>query len=150
MMKTTFDKTTREELIKRINALDENTPAQWGKMNAYQMVKHLRQWEELVTGDLPSKRVLMGRIFGRMVLKSFLKDDDSLMRRNSPTVPEVKAKEITGDFAGEKAKWRTLLEQNANTVTNNFVHPFFGNMTNEQIGQMAYKHIEHHLRQFNA
>jgi len=31
-----------------------------------------------------------------------------------------------------------------------FVHPFFGKMTKEQIGYHAYKHIDHHLRQFNS
>jgi hypothetical protein len=148
-MKTTFDKATRDELIKRIDAVEESTPPQWGKMNAYQMVKHCRQWEELITGDLPSKRVFIGLIFGRIALKSFLKDDRP-MSRNSPTTPEVKAKEAAGDFAAEKAKWIALIQQNASTVTSNFVHPFFGKMTNEQIGLMAYKHIDHHLRQFNA
>ncbi|MEO7213339.1 DUF1569 domain-containing protein [Mucilaginibacter sp.] len=148
-MKTTFDKATRDELVKRINTIQESTPAQWGKMNAYQMVKHCRQWEELITGDLPSKRVFIGRIFGKIALKSFLKDD-SPMGRNSPTTPEVKAQESTGNFAAEKTKWLALIEQNANTVTPNFVHPFFGKMTNEQIGLLAYKHIDHHLRQFGA
>jgi len=31
-----------------------------------------------------------------------------------------------------------------------FIHPFFGKLTKEQAGYMAYKHIDHHLRQFNA
>ncbi|MDZ7606591.1 MAG: DUF1569 domain-containing protein [Cyclobacteriaceae bacterium] len=30
------------------------------------------------------------------------------------------------------------------------VHPFFGKMSREQIGQLSYKHLDHHLRQFNA
>lgn len=31
-----------------------------------------------------------------------------------------------------------------------FMHPFFGKITREQIGYLAYKHDDHHLRQFNA
>ena len=31
-----------------------------------------------------------------------------------------------------------------------FVHWFFGKMTREQIGQLVYKHTDHHLRQFNS
>jgi hypothetical protein len=39
-MKTVFDKTTRDELISRINALNENDKAGWGRMNLYQALKH--------------------------------------------------------------------------------------------------------------
>jgi len=31
----------------------------------------------------------------------------------------------------------------------NLPYPFFGELSPEQAGQMAYKHIDHHLRQFN-
>ena len=47
-MNTIFDKTTRDELINRINSLNENSMAQWGKMNVYQMIKHCRLWEEMM------------------------------------------------------------------------------------------------------
>jgi len=29
------------------------------------------------------------------------------------------------------------------------MHPFFGKMTKEQVGYLAYKHTDHHLWQFN-
>ena len=29
-------------------------------------------------------------------------------------------------------------------------HPVFGSFTPEQWGQMQYKHLDHHLRQFNV
>jgi hypothetical protein len=31
-----------------------------------------------------------------------------------------------------------------------FIHDFFGRMTREQVGQLAYKHTDHHLRPFGA
>jgi len=45
-MKTVFDKTTREELSSRINAVNESNKAAWGKMNVYQMLKHCILWDE--------------------------------------------------------------------------------------------------------
>ena len=39
-MKTIFDQSTRDHLISRINKLSEESTAQWGRMNIYQMVKH--------------------------------------------------------------------------------------------------------------
>ena len=36
-MKSVFDASVREELIKRIYALNPKNNAEWGKMNAFQM-----------------------------------------------------------------------------------------------------------------
>jgi hypothetical protein len=148
-MQTTSDKATRNVLLKRISTLNQNSPAQWGKMTAPQMVKHCRQWEELTNGTLPAKRIFIGRIFGRQILKAVLRDDKP-MRRNSPSAPETIIKDTPEDFDAEKARWVELMEYNAVNPINGFVHPFFGKMANEQIGQLAYKHIDHHLRQFGA
>lgn len=49
-MKTIFDDSTRDKLIDRINSLDENSTAQWGKMNVYQMTKHCSIWDEWMLG----------------------------------------------------------------------------------------------------
>ena len=51
-MKSIFDKETRDELIQRINTLDESSMALWGKMTIYQMVKHCRLWEEMTFGSI--------------------------------------------------------------------------------------------------
>jgi hypothetical protein len=92
---------------------------------------------------------LPGRLFGRMVLKSLMKDEKPL-RRNTPTLPELKIKETNGDIEAEKKKWIALIEQYAHFSNPGFVHSFFGKMTEDQIGCLAYKHIDHHLRQFNS
>jgi hypothetical protein len=146
-MKTIHDKVTREELIERITRLQQGTPPQWGKMNLYQMLKHCRLWEEMGLGDTVYKRVFMGRLFGRMALKRVLKGDAPL-GRNSPTIPEFIITD-TGDIAAEKAKWIALIERYGR-ARNGINHPFFGTVTPEQLGQMAYKHADHHLSQFNS
>jgi len=147
-MKTIFDKTTRDELIVRINTLNENSTAQWGKMNISQMLKHCTLWEEWIASNKKHKQQFIGRLFGKMALKNVLKDDAPL-RRNTPTLPELRIKD-NGDVESEKKKWIALIEQNAHFSNPEFVHSFFGKMTKEQIGQMAYKHTDHHLRQFNS
>ena len=147
-MKTIFDKTTRDALIARINTLTENSTAQWGKMNVYQMLKHCTLWEEWIASNKKHKQQFIGRLFGKMALKNVLKDDAPL-RRNTPTLSELRIKD-NGDVESEKKKWIALIEQNANFSNPDFVHSFFGKMTKEQVGQMAYKHTDHHLRQFNS
>jgi Protein of unknown function (DUF1569) len=148
-MKTIFHEGTTTELINRIDALKENAPSQWGKMNAYQMVKHCRLWEEMMQSKTNLKRAFIGRIFGRMALKSVLGNTNPL-KRSTPTIPSLMIKESAGDFEAEKKRWISAIEQYANFNNDNFQHVFFGKMTKEQIGQMVYKHIDHHLTQFNA
>jgi Protein of unknown function (DUF1569) len=147
-MKTIFDKTTRDELITRINTLNENSTAQWGKMNIYQMLRHCRLWEEMILGKRKYKRVFIGRLFGKMALKIVLKDQNPL-RRNSPTIPELIIKE-NGNILSEKKEWLALIEEQEHFSKPDFVHPFFGKMRKEQLGYFAYKHTDHHLRQFNS
>jgi hypothetical protein len=148
-MKTIFDKDTKDELIRRINLLTENSRAAWGKMTVYQMVKHGRLWEEMMQSRKNLKRVFIGRIFGRMALKAVVGNDKPL-RQNTPTVPLLMVNETTGDLNAEKKLWISNIENYSSYHNPDFVHVFFGKMTKEQVGYMVYKHIDHHLRQFNA
>ena len=147
-MKTVFDKTTRDELINRINTLNENSTAQWGKMTVYQMMKHCTLWEEMMLGKKIYKRAFLGLLFGKIALKGLIKDEKP-MTRNTPTIPELKIKG-KGDVVAERAKWVALVEEHAHISNTGFDHPFFGKLTKEQIGYLVYKHTDHHLRQFNG
>jgi hypothetical protein len=91
----------------------------------------------------------LGRIFGKMALKSTLKDEGP-MRRNVPTLAEFKVREKQGEIELEKAKWIGLLPKYGHFSNPAFIHDFFGRMTEEQIGFLAYKHADHHLRQFGC
>jgi hypothetical protein len=146
-MKSVFDKATRDELINRINSLNENSKAQWGKMTVAQMIKHCTQWDEMALGRKKYKQSFIGKLFGKMALKDMMKDEP--VKRNMPTVPSFK---ITGDvdFAEEKNKWIKSLEEYKDFSNEGFIHPFFGAMTKEDTGYMVYKHIDHHLQQFNS
>ena len=148
-MKTVFEKPTRDELIKRINRLNEKSTAQWGKMNIFQMLTHCIQWEEMALGRKKYQQSFLGRLFGKMALKDFVKDETPF-KKNVPTVPAFKIKEQTGDVELQKQKWATLIDEYEHFSNVDFVHPFFGKMNKEQIGYLAYKHTDHHLRQFNV
>jgi hypothetical protein len=148
-MKTVLDKTTRDELVARINTLNENSKPLWGKMNIYQMLKHCTRVDEMFLGRKQYKRTLLGRLIGQFALKSMLKDEKPIAK-NAPTSPEFKVKESEGNISSEKQKWIALIEEYARYSNDNFVHWFFGKMTKEQVGYFAYKHIDHHLRQFNS
>ena len=144
-METIFNKQTLDGLIKRIDAVSADSKSQWGKMNAYQMLKHCTMSEEMYLGKTRYDRLFIGRLFGKMALGGILKNGDP-MKKNQPTHADMK---ITGsgDAAAEKQRWITLLQQ-YQQFNNNFVHPFFGKMTKDQVGHYVFKHTDHHLRQF--
>lgn len=149
-MKTMFDKATRSELINRINSLHKNSTANWGKMNVYQMTKHCSIWDEWTLGknNYPYKQEFLGKIFGKMALKSNTKDDRPLPMK----MPAGKAFTVKGegDVEQQKKIWISLVEDYGRYSNPAFVHDFFGRMTEEQIGIFAYKHADHHLRQFGV
>ncbi|HUR10135.1 MAG TPA: DUF1569 domain-containing protein [Flavitalea sp.] len=148
-MKTVMDTANRNELINRIQSLQENSKREWGKMNAYQMVKHCVLCEEMYLGKRKYKRAFIGYIFGRIGLKKLLKNDTPL-KINEPTSPHFKIDEPDGDFSAEKLKWISLMKEYGSYSNDDFEHWFFGKMTKEQVGLFVYKHTDHHLRQFNC
>jgi Protein of unknown function (DUF1569) len=150
-MNTIFDKENRDGLITRIQALTQHNTAQWGQMNEYQMLKHCSLWDEMILRNKRYERAFMGMLFGKVLLRKETKDDTP-MRKNNPTIAELKITETDGDIESQKLKWIALINEYAaySLPDFSFVHPFFGKMTKEQIGYHAYKHTDHHLRQFNA
>ena len=145
-MKSIFDKNTNSELIERVQTLKESDNAKWGKMDPYQMLKHCTLGEELFQGKKEYKRLFIGRLFGGIALKGIMKNELP-MKKNQPTHPEFKISG-TGDFNNEKEKWIGLLNDYNGYSSSNFIHPFFGKMTNDEIGIFVYKHTDHHLKQF--
>ncbi len=148
-MKSVFDPATREELANRINEVGQHSKAQWGKMNAFQMLKHCSLCDDMFLGKTKINRVFIGRLIGKMILKKVLKDE-SPFGKNSPTSPLLKTTAETGDIEQQKKEWINSIEQYANYSNPHFIHPFFGPMTKEQIGFFVYKHTDHHLKQFGA
>lgn len=148
-LKSVFQDETRKELIDRINSLHPNSEALWGKMNIYQMTRHCTIWDEWVQGknNPVYKQEFLGRIFGKLALKSNTKDNKPLSK-GMPAGKGFTVKEKEGDIESQKKIWASLVANYKHYQNPNFIHDFFGRMTYEQIGIFAYKHADHHLRQF--
>lgn len=149
-MKTIFDRETRDVLIARVDSLEEASKPLWGKMNVFQMTRHCCIWNEWVLGksDHKYKQDLLGKIFGRMALKSNTKDDRPIGKNLPAGIFVIKEKE--GDFRIQKDILIDLISGYGSFSNDRFVHDFFGIMTKDQIGIFVYKHADHHLRQFGV
>lgn len=147
-MKTTLDAGTRDELVGRIFSLREGSAASWGKMNLYQMLRHCVLSEEMYLGKTSYPRVAAGYLFGKPAQRSLLKDEKP-MPRNARTLAAFRVAG-NGHVEMEKEKWASLVREYECFSLPYITHWFFGKMTKEEVGYFAFKHADHHLRQFNA
>lgn len=120
-------------------------------MNVYQMTKHCCIYDSWVLGknNPKYKQTFSGKIFGRIALKNMTKDDRPV-KKNMPTIEDFIVGKKDGDVEHQKKIWIRLISEYENYSNPDFIHSFFGKMTIEQIGILAYKHADHHLRQFGA
>lgn len=151
MVKSILDRKLREEIIERVQKLKHDSEPAWGTMNAFQMVKHCRLFEAWIHGigdwDYTISRSTPTQ--AAQALAAITADDTPLMKFAASSKILIVA-EPDCDFEAERNLWIEHLERYESYNNPAFVHDFFGKMTTEQIGILAYKHTDHHLRQFHV
>ena len=147
-MKSLFESNAYSEIKNRIANLSEDSERQWGKMTAGQMLHHCQGPFNIMLekNDYGMKPNLFAKLFFKRMLYN-----DSPFRKNLPTAKFLKISEPK-DFNIEKRNLTTLLEEfEAQREREEWnPHPGFGYFTKQQWGQMQYKHLDHHLRQFGV
>ncbi|RRO16451.1 DUF1569 domain-containing protein [Flavobacteriaceae bacterium 14752] len=150
-MKSIFEEQPLREIIKRIDNLSVNNQSKWGKMNVTQMLNHCQKPVKLAFGE---ENVKKPNIFMRGVIK-FMKPtlyNDKPWKQGLPTAKEFVIRN-TEDFEVEKSKLKALVERmhkSESFFSPSKEHPIFGNMKSWMWGQSAYKHLDHHLKQFGV
>lgn len=147
-MKTIFDTSTYDELLDRIDKLAADTPPQWGKMSAAQMMEHIVHVLEMASGKRPMTQSLIGKAIGWAFKGQFV--GEKPVPKSSPTVPAFEIKHEP-EFAAAKAELKGMLAEFyslGEKGTDGNIHVFFGAFSGKQWGETQYKHVDHHLRQF--
>ncbi len=149
-MKTLFEESDREEILKRIAGLKPGASRQWGKMTPAQALAHCTVALEAGTGDKPRPQALIGRIFGPFFKARILGEPP--FPKNSPTDPTFVVSDEK-DFAAERKRLLSVVARFCQLGPSNAAkqtHSFLGRISGEEWGVMMYKHLDHHLRQFGA
>lgn len=149
-MKSLFQAADRDALVARIRALEPARAPEWGKMNPAQMLCHCALALETATGDRPMKQKFLGKILMPFIRSSIL--GEKPFSRNSPTDPTFVVSEPR-DFVRERGRLLDLIDrfvERGETAAAKETHAFFGRMTGQEWGELMYKHIDHHLRQFGG
>ena len=147
-MRSLHSEIDRRVLIERVRRLTPDTMSQWGRMNAPLMVAHLTNAMAMATGELPvrSKKHPV-RLFPLKQLFIYVLP----MPKNLPTAPELITR-APEPFNGEVEAFIAGLETFASRARDFAwpAHPIFGAMSRRAWGTLAYRHCDHHLRQFGV
>lgn len=149
-MKSLFETESHSEILSRINTLNESSKGLWGKMEVGQMLFHCQFPLNLALGRYEMKKP---NPIMKLIFKSFKKGlyDDSVWKPNMPTAKPFKVVDKR-EFITEKEKLITAVNDFHNEKGKKEwdPHPAFDYFTPEQWGKMQYKHLDHHLRQFDV
>lgn len=149
-MESIFKPEENKKIIDRINKLTPDTTPLWGTMTVSQMLKHCQQPIKISNGSLKLKSGLMSFLFGRKIKDKMMSPKP--FRKNLPTVRQFKITEQL-DYKQEKEELVHLVQSFANEGADAIKidkHPFFGKMNMDEWNTLHWKHLDHHLRQFNV
>ena len=144
----------KESLLRRLDRLRPDSPRQWGRMNAHQAVCHLNDSFKGIIGLRPASPDETW--FSRRVLRVIaLHTPLPWPKGGVPTRPEVdqeKGGTRPGDFAADVAELHALIDRfGASQRDFEFQpHPAFGTLSESEWMRWAYRHVDHHLKQFGV
>ncbi len=148
-MKTLYDIENLGEIISRIERINPDTQALWGKMNAAQMLEHCARALDFATGKTGKKpRMIIGYILGGLFKPMYY--NDKPWARSTKTAPMYVVAD-TPHFEKSKQRLINLAKEfglGGPQKCTPHPSPFFGHLTPEQHGLGQYKHLDHHLKQF--
>src|SRR6478735_803760 len=108
-MRHLHDSAVAAEMRSRLARLQPGTAALWGKMTVAQALAHMAAALEIALGDQKPPRMLAGRLFGRVIKRLVLRDESPL-KKNTPTAPELLMKDER-NFERERQRLDRLIER---------------------------------------
>jgi hypothetical protein len=149
-MRTIGDPREKDRLTERVRSLSLASERRWGKMNVQQMLTHLAGGMELVLygksfGVAPSRLQAILKFIALKLPVPWPKGAPNPLDPASVDVPE-------SEFEDARRRAVAALEaigsweKGAETPA----HPGFGDLTTREWQRWAYKHADHHLKQFSA
>ncbi len=150
-MKNIFEQSVSSDIISRINQLQPDTKAQWGKMNAPQMLAHCNVTYEMVYDNIHPKPGFLAKFMLKLFVKSAVVSDKPY-KKSSQTAAQFIIKEDK-DFDKEKNRLINYINQVQQEGAANFdgrESHSFGPLSTAEWSNLFYKHLDHHLTQFGV
>ena len=145
-MKTMWNVADRRELRDRLSRLDAGAQRRWGTMSAPQMIAHLVDAMRMTYGDIqiPSKNLPIRYPPLKQLIIYWLP-----FPKGAPTAPQLISRP-PADWPSECATLATMIDRFAECDASGPwpEHPAFGPLTGRAWGVLAWRHIDHHFKQF--
>lgn len=140
-----------DALIARLEKLQPNSERRWGSMTPHEMLCHLADSFRGVLGE----REVSGRStwMSRHIVKFIAIHTPIPWPKGVPTMPEVNPRDKgtrPGDFARDRETVVSLMRRFVHRETRYTRHPMFGEMSRAEWLKWAFRHVDHHLRQFGV
>jgi Protein of unknown function (DUF1569) len=147
-MKTLFDPAAREQIRARVDRLTPERKPLWGRMDAGRAVVHLTSQLRAALGELecrPKKTPMNNWLMRRLVIYWLP------WPKGSPTAPEFLATP-PATWDEDLAALRSAIDRFGAREEGGAwpPHPAFGPLTGHMWGVLAWRHLDHHLRQFGV
>ena len=147
-MKTLWNGPDRRELKDRLARLTPGAQRKWGTMSAPQMMAHLVDAMRMTHGDLhiPSKNLPLRFTPIKQLVIYWLP-----FPKGAPTAPQLVSRP-PADWPSECATLATMIDRfgERDRAAACPEHPAFGKLSSKAWGVLAYRHIDHHFKQFGA
>ncbi len=147
-MKTLFDPQRRQDILDRLARLGPNTERRWGTMSVEAMIHHVGRQLRVALGELevPEARGPLKLPGLRWLVIRVLP-----WPHGTKTAPQLVATSPE-DFGREGERTRELIERFADggPAADFSPHPLFGKLPAKLWGQLAYRHLDYHLKQFGC
>jgi hypothetical protein len=148
-MSTLADAAMRAAIRQRIANLTPQATRQWGKMTPHQMVCHLSDAFRMADGTREPKP--MDNFVSRSLVRFVALHTSMTWPKGAKTMPEADQQQggtPPAEWQRDHAKLLALFD--AFAAPGDRRHPFFGPLTTAEWDAWAYRHVDHHLRQFSA
>jgi hypothetical protein len=153
-MKTIFDPADYDSLVERIVKLDPRAKRLWGRMTINEMIVHLSDPLRDMLGTRITQPVTPPELWPKLIAKVLTESDWAHNQRTfSPYLQEEGGGGTRPKgFEEDRTTLLQLVSKFYKTIPDFVPHPHagLGMLTREQAGLYIWKHIDHHLRQFDS
>lgn len=150
-MRTVADQTVLRTLVDRLRSVRPDSARRWGTLTAHEMLCHLGDAAEMVLRTRPRTNAVRTR--ARPIVKTVAlwtplrwPHGWGTNPAHDPKVGGTRPTEFGSDLARAVAALEAIAAAPAGTLEP--VHGFFGTMSVADWRRWAWKHTDHHLRQF--
>lgn len=148
MAPTLWQQKDREAILNRFAKLTPDRTPQWGQMDAVRMVVHVTDGVRMAMGEIecaPKKGPFKLPVIKQLIM-FYLP-----WPKGAPTAPELLAR-VPKQWTNEIELFRDAMDRfGMKNVDGAWpMHPAFGSVNGREWGRLMYRHLDHHLTQFNV